>query len=163
MDLREIVENLGMVLCDVKKTMQGTTVQISVAIMNPQEDSSVDDCARVHNTILPRLQIKYGRDNLYVEVSTPGLQRNFRDVYEFEVFKGKRCRLYSLSAASWIEGVIGNVENSCVTLLDYEIESSKEKGQEKLVEFNDIQKAKLDYKWEDMKSVRVKRSNQNNG
>ena len=163
MDLREIVENLGMVLCDVKKTMQGTTVQISVAIMNPQEDSSVDDCAKVHNTILPRLQIKYGRDNLYVEVSTPGLQRNFRDVYEFEVFKGKRCRLYSLSAASWIEGVIGNVENSCVTLLDYEIESSKEKGQEKLVEFNDIQKAKLDYKWEDMKSVRVKRSNQNNG
>ena len=163
MDLREIVENLGMVLCDVKKTMQGTTVQISVAIMNPQEDSSVDDCAKVHNTILPRLQIKYGRDNLYVEVSTPGLQRNFRDVYEFEVFKGKRCRLYSLSAASWIEGVIGNVENSCVTLLDYEIETSKEKGQEKLVEFNDIQKAKLDYKWEDMKSVRVKRSNQNNG
>ena len=155
-DLKAIVENLGMVLCDVKKTMQGTTVQISVVIMNPAEDSSVEDCAKVHNSILPRLQVKYGRDNLYVEVSTPGLQRNFRDTYEFEVFKGKRCRLYSLSASSWMEGLVGNVENNGVTLLDYEVENSKEKGQEKFVEFNDIQKAKLDYKWEDVKNVRVK-------
>ncbi len=155
-DLKDIVANLGMVLCDVKKTMQGSTVQISVIIMNPVEDTSIDDCARVHNTILPRLQVKYGRDNLYVEVSTPGLQRNFRDAYEFEVFQGKRCRLYCLSAASWMEGVIGKVENGVVTLLDYEVENSKEKGEEKLIEFNDIQKAKLDYKWEDVKNVRVK-------
>lgn len=155
-DLKDIVSDLGMVLCDVKKTMQGTTVQISVIIMNPQGDTSIDDCAKVHNTILPRLQVRFGRDNLYVEVSTPGLQRNFRDVYEFEVFQGKRCRLYSLSAASWMEGVIGKVENQTVTLLDYEVENSKEKGEEKLIEFNDIQKAKLDYKWEDVKNVRVK-------
>jgi ribosome maturation factor RimP len=155
-DLKDIVADLGMVLCDVKKTMQGTTVQISVVIMNPQEDSSVEDCAKVHNTILPRLQVHYGRDNLYVEVSTPGLQRNFRDAYEFEVFTGKRCRLYCLSAASWMEGVIGKAEKDGVTLLDFEVENSKEKGEEKFVEFDDIQKAKLDYKWEDVKNVRVK-------
>lgn len=155
-DLKDIVANLGMVLCDVKKTMQGTTVQISVIIMNPLGDTSIDDCAKVHNTILPRLQVRFGRDNLYVEVSTPGLQRNFRDVYEFEVFQGKRCRLYCLSETSWMEGVIGKVENEAVTLLDYEIENSKEKGEEKMIEFNNIQKAKLDYKWEHVKNVRVK-------
>ncbi len=155
-DLKGIVENLEMVLCDVKKTMQGKTVQISVTIMNPKEETGIDDCAKVHNTILPRLQVKYGRDDLYVEVSTPGLQRNFRDVYEFLVFKGKSCRVYSLCASSWISGVIGEVEGTCVTLLNYEIEVSKEKGEEKKIEFNDIQKAKLDYRWEDMKNVRVK-------
>ena len=155
-DLRGIVENLGMVLCDAKKSMQGKTVQISVTIMNPAEETGVDDCAKVHNTILPRLQMKYGRDDLYVEVSTPGLQRNFRDVYEFQVFKGKRCRVYSLGASSWISGTIDEVGDDGVTLLDYEVEDSKEKGEEKRIEFADIQKAKLDYRWEDVKNVRVK-------
>lgn len=155
-DLRGIVENLGMVLCDAKKSMQGKTVQISVTIMNPAEETGVDDCAKVHNTILPRLQMKYGRDDLYVEVSTPGLQRNFRDVYEFQVFKGKRCRVYSFGASSWISGTIDEVGDDGVTLLDYEVEDSKEKGEEKRIEFADIQKAKLDYRWEDVKNVRVK-------
>jgi len=155
-DLRGIVENLGMVLCDAKKTMQGRTVQISVTIMNPTAETGIEDCAKVHNSILPRLQMKYGRDDLYLEVSTPGLQRNFRDVYEFQVFKGKSCRVYSSAIASWINGVIGNVENNCVTLLNFEIENSKEKGEEKKIDFSDIQKAKLDYRWEDMKGVRVK-------
>lgn len=155
-DLRGIVENLGFVLCDAKKSMQGKTIQISVAIMNPTEETGIDDCAKVHNTILPRLQMKYGRDELYVEVSTPGLQRNLRDVYEFHVFKGRRCRVYSLGASAWISGTIGEVGDGFVTLLDFENEDSKEKGGEKRFEFTDIQKAKLDYRWEDVKNVRVK-------
>ncbi|MCF0261447.1 MAG: hypothetical protein HUK23_00875 [Sphaerochaetaceae bacterium] len=156
LDLKEIVENLGMVLCYAKKSMQGSTVQIFVDIMKPEGETGIDDCALVHNSILPRLEMKYGRDNIYVEVATPGLQRNLRDYFEFTVFSGKRCRVYSLKYSSWVTGVISRTEGRSVVLSDYEVEDSGEKGEEITFEFDDIQKAKLEYKWEDMKNVRVK-------
>ena len=156
LDLKDIVADLGMVLCYVKKSMQGSTVQIFVDIMKPEGETGIDDCAKVHNTILPRLSMMYGRDDLYLEVSTPGLQRNFRDIYEFSLFKGKRCRVYSLEHSSWICGLIGETDGDGVTLSDYEVEDTKEKGDVIRIGFGDIQKAKLEYKWEDMKNVRVK-------
>lgn len=155
-DLNEIVANLGMVLCYVKKSNQNATIQISVDIMKPEGETGIDDCALVHNTILPRLEMRYGRDNLYVEVSTPGLQRNLRDVYEFSVFSGKRCRVYSLKYSCWVNGIIAQADADGVTLDDFEIEDTAEKGESMRFGYDDIQKAKLEYKWEDMKNVRVK-------
>ena len=83
LDLKDIVADLGLVLCYVRRSTQGKTVQIFVDIMKPEGETGIDDCAKVHYTILPRLAMKYGRDDLYLEVSTPGLQRNFRDTILF--------------------------------------------------------------------------------
>ena len=155
-DLNEIVTNLGMVLCYVKKSRLGATTQVFVDIMKPEGETGIDECALVHNTILPRLQVMFGRDELYLEVSTPGLQRNLRDVYEFSVFTGKRCRLYSLARSSWVNGIIEGTEKNKVILSGYEVEDTAEKGERIEIGYDDIQKAKLEYKWEDMKNVRVK-------
>jgi ribosome maturation factor RimP len=155
-DLNEIVANLGMVLCYVKTSKQGATTQVFVDIAKSEGETGIDDCALVHNTILPRLSMKYGRDELYLEVSTPGLQRNLRDVYELTVFKGRRVRLYCLSKSSWVSGVIEQTDEKEVILSDYEVEDTAEKGERAVIGLEDIQKAKLDYKWEDMKNVRVK-------
>ena len=156
MDLREIVENLGMKLCYARKSRLGSTNQVFVDIMKPEGETGIDECAMVHNTILPRLEMKYGRDDLYVEVSTPGLQRNFRDVYEFSVFTGKRCRVYSSKFSSWITGIIAEAGKDGVSLEDYEVEDLGQTGGSIEIAYEDIQKAKLEYKWEDMKNVRVK-------
>ena len=156
MDLREIVENLGMKLCYARKSRLGSTTQVFVDIMKPEGETGIDECAMVHNTILPRLEMKYGRDDLYVEVSTPGLQRNFRDVYEFSVFTGKRCLVYSSKYSSWITGIIAEAGKDGVSLSEYEIEDLGQTGGNIEIAYEDIQKAKLEYKWEDMKNVRVK-------
>ena len=155
-DLNEIIANLGMVLCYVKTSKQGSSTQVFVDIAKPEGETGIDDCALVHNTILPRLSMKYGRDELYLEVSTPGLQRNLRDVYELTVFRGRRVRLYCQSTSSWVSGVIENTDDRKVTLTDYEVEDTAEKGERIEIGLEDIQKAKLEYKWEDMKNVRVK-------
>ena len=155
-DLKDIVANLGMVLCYVRKSTQGKTVQIFVDIMKSEGETGIDECALVHNTILPRLEMKYGRDDLYLEVSTPGLQRNLRDIYEFSVFKGKRCRVYSQKYSSWLTGIITETTDNGLSLSDYEVEDTKEKGESIELGYEDIQKAKLEQKWEDMKNVRVK-------
>ena len=155
-DLNGIIENLGMVLCYVKTSKLGATTQVFVDIAKKEGETGIDDCALVHNTILPRLSMKYGRDELYLEVSTPGLQRNLRDIYELTVFTGKRVRLYCLSKSSWVSGVIEQTDEKNVTLTDYEVEDTADKGERIEIGLEDIQKAKLEYKWEDMKNVRVK-------
>ena len=154
-DLKDIVADLGLVLCYVRKSTQGKTVQVFVDIMSPEGETGIDECARVHNTILPRLEMKYGRDDLYLEVSTPGLQRNLRDIYEFTVFRGKRCRVYSQKYSSWICGIIGEAGDDGLSLTGYEVEDTRESGESIELGYEDIQKAKLEYKWEDMKNVRV--------
>jgi len=155
-DLKDIVANLGIRLCYVRKSMLGKTVQVFVDIIKTEGETSIDDCALVHNTILPRLEMKFGRDDLYLEVSTPGLQRNLRDVYEFSVFLGKRCRVYSQQYSCWVTGVIEETYEDGISLSDFEVEDKGEKGESIKIAYEDIQKAKLEYKWEDMKNVRVK-------
>ncbi|MCF0237403.1 MAG: ribosome assembly cofactor RimP [Sphaerochaetaceae bacterium] len=154
-ELCPLVEALGMDLCDVRKSVQGKTVQIFVTVALKEGETGVDECAKVHHTILPRLQMQYGREELYMEVSTPGIQRNFRDVHEFRIFKGKRVRVYSQKFSSWVCGLIGETKDSSVCLTQYEVEDTKESGDILELNFEDIQKAKLEYKWEDMKNVRV--------
>ena len=65
-------------------------------------------------------------------------------------------RLYCLSKSSWVSGVIERTDEKNVTLTDYEVEDTAEKGERIEIGLEDIQKAKLEYKWEDMKNVRVK-------
>ncbi|MFC2822070.1 MAG: ribosome assembly cofactor RimP [Spirochaetales bacterium] len=155
-ELEDIVANLGMVLCYVRKSMLGTTTQIFVDIMKAEGETGIEDCAAVHNTILPRLEMRFGREDLHVEVSTPGLQRTLRDIYEFSVFKGKTCRVYSLKLCSWVTGIISGTDNNGIELSDFEVEDTKEKGEKIEFSYEDIQKAKLEHRWEDMKNVRVK-------
>lgn len=155
--LEDTVKGLGLELVDVKKTQQGGgTVLVSVTIVSKDKEAGIDECAMVHRAIMPELELQIGRDNLAMEVSTPGLQRNFRDFWEFMVFQGRRCRVYSISRSSWVTGIIEQSEAEIVKLSDYLVEDTSEKGQTIELGYSDIQKAKLEYKWEDVKNVRVK-------
>ncbi len=156
-ELKPVVNGLGMQLVDVKKTQQAhNTTLVSITITAFEGEAGIDECALVHRAVQPMLELEIGRDNLAMEVSTPGLQRIFRDFWEFEVFKGKRCRVYSLFFSSWITGIISEVKECAVVLGDYLIEDKSENGQQLEIGYEDIQKAKLEYKWEDVKNVRIK-------
>jgi ribosome maturation factor RimP len=85
-----------------------------------------------------------------MEVSTPGIQRNMRDVYEFEVFVGRRCRILDSNKELWYEGVIESVDEQSVTLGLAQIEDSKEIIGTHKIPYSQIQKAKLTYAWEDI-------------
>ena len=90
----------------------------------------------------------YADRDIQLEVSSPGLQRNLKDVMEFSVFTGKDVRCYSVSDSCYIVGRIASCDGSSVTLSGYHKEDKDEDGESITLPFSDIAKAKLEYRWE---------------
>lgn len=152
MELKPFADSMNLSLVDVQKNVHGAKdVQVAIVIASKEGETSIDDCEKFHRTVQSRLEMLIGRDELSMEVSTPGLQRNFRDIWEFEVFNGKRCRVYDTSRSQWVEGNISACDQKTLTLLDYFIEDTGETGSYVEIELTDVHKAKLEYKFENKK------------
>lgn len=147
-ELKPFADSLNLSLVDVQKHVSSADdVHIALVVSSNSGDTTIDDCEHFHRTVQPRLEILFGREALSMEVSTPGLQRQFRDTWEFEVFKSKRCRVYDTSRSNWIEGNIAGITGDAVTLDDYLIEDTAETGTSIDIQLGNVQKAKLEFKF----------------
>jgi len=144
-----LIQAVGLRLVDISVFESRGHVGVNVVIMSTSRITTVDDCATVHKIVAPKLNVLYDDREVSVEVSTPGLQRNLKDVYEFTLYKGKRVRIYSTILKGWLSGIIGDTDEHSLTLNDVFVDDTREKIEQKGVEFAEVQKAKLDYRWED--------------
>ena len=101
--------------------------------------------------LYPRYSVIFQDRDLSLEVSSPGLTRNFKDFYEFVLFNEKLVRVYSTKYSCWVEGYISTCTNESVTLKSALIVDTNETKEELTLSFGEIQKAKLAYRWEEAK------------
>ncbi|MCR5732607.1 MAG: ribosome assembly cofactor RimP [Sphaerochaetaceae bacterium] len=148
-EIESLISPMNLKVVDVVKNDLPSGCQMTVTIYSEDREVNTDDLAEVYNVIYPRYQLLLGERDLNLEVSSPGLTRNFKDFYEFTLFMGKVCKVYSSTYSSWIEGVINNVDNSSVLLCKAIIQDSGEEFEELKLNFSEIQKAKLSYRWEE--------------
>ena len=98
-------------------------------------DIGVNDCAKVHHALLPRLEALLGTEDTYMELTSPGMERNIKNAAEFAVFTGREIRVWDKTVTDWVSGVITASDEKSVTL---------EKDGEKItVPFEQIAKAKF--------------------
>lgn len=146
-EIDSLVSGLGL------KTVEATTgtyqgsASMTVILNKSGEEINTDDLAAAYNLIYPRYSILLGDRDLQLEVSSPGLQRNIKDTMEFSVFVGRDVRCYSVSRSAYAIGRIESADERSVTLSDASFEGDDEKGTITL-DFDDIAKAKLEYRWE---------------
>lgn len=152
-ELTALLKPIGLLVVDVRRGVQRDGVNVVVIITNQGDKVGLDECTKAHRLILPRLSILEDNRDISLEVSTPGLQRNFRDLYEFTLFEGSRCRVYDSRIGDWVEGVIEGPSSDEVTLTKAKIGDKKEIIENYKIPHNAIQKAKLAYAWEDMNNV----------
>ncbi len=150
-EIERLVSTLSLVPVEVTRSDSQSQTQLTVILYNRDRDITVDDLEAAYNIIYPRYSVLLGDRDLSLEVSSPGLERKFKDYHEFEVFASKRVRLYSVEYSSYISGVIEKADSDSVTLTSYLVEDSKETGERIKIKYNTIAKAKLDYSWEDKK------------
>ena len=89
----------------------------------------LDDCSRAHHALLPRLELAFPGQDLYVEVSSPGIDRVIKDGAEFAHYRGRGVRCYRTDAADWQAGVLEAADETGIVLkgtegtmrLDYDI------------------------------------------
>jgi ribosome maturation factor RimP len=138
--VESIVQGLGMELLDLSVSRRKGSVQVRVVVYK-RGDVGVDDCSRAHRALLPRLELAFGEQDLYVEVSSPGIGRLIKDGSELPHYIGRRIRCFRTDISDWSAGILVSADERHIVL----------EGKEGTMDlgYEVIAKAKLDYLQED--------------
>jgi ribosome maturation factor RimP len=137
--LEPVVRGLGMSLVELTLSRHKNSVQVRAAVYK-RGSMGVDDCARAHRAMLPRLELAFPGQDLYVEVSSPGVERLIKDGAEFAHYIGRGIKCYRTDISDWSGGILESADENVLSL----------KGKEGMVtlRYEIIAKAKLDYSQE---------------
>lgn len=130
-----LLEGLGFQLVELTSATRKGTLHVHLTI-HRAEGVSLDDCAEVYTTLMPRLEVLSGNRDIHLEVSSPGVNRSIKSGREFGLFEGKGVKLFTLDADDWVGGVIATSDEEAVTL--------RTKAGERRFVYGTIKKAKLD-------------------
>lgn len=144
-----MLAQLGLRLVEMSHASRSGSEKVIVVVLFEDGQTTVDHCADAYRLIYPRLQLRFGERDLDLEVSTPGLERSFKDMWEFTVFTGKRVRLYDSGRQATVSGIITEVDAKHVVLTDVFIDDDPTLIERLNMNITAIQKAKLEYRWED--------------
>ena len=113
-------------------------MKISAIVTPVQSDVNmgVNDCAKVHRALLPRLEALLGTEDTTMELTSPGIEHNIKNAAEFSVFTGRDVRVWDKTVTDWVSGKILSSDEKSVTL-------EKESGESFTVLFENIAKAKF--------------------
>jgi ribosome maturation factor RimP len=143
--LEPVVQSLGMSLVELTFSRHKGSLRIRVVVCKTigsgsgnvnDFDVGVADCSRVHHAILPILESAFPGQDLYVELSSPGIDRIIRDGSEFVHYIGRGVRCYRTDISDWTGGILRSADEKGVVL----------KGKDGMTEiaYERIAKAKLD-------------------
>jgi ribosome maturation factor RimP len=131
--LEAVLEGMGMRLIELAVFRYRGSVQVRVVIDAGSNAGapalSVNDCAKVHRALAPRLDLAFPQKDLSLEVSSPGIQRLIKDGAEFVHFTGRGARCFRTDISNWTEGIVESSDEKGIKLrtrdgvirLDYEI------------------------------------------
>lgn len=144
LDLASLIEPMGYKLVEASRSEHKGTVSLRMLCYKGGDGITTEDLEAIYNVVYPRYSILWTRD-LELEVSSPGINRNIKDIGEFKIFLGKTVRVYVQSKSSYVVGKIEKADDDYLYLSSYLVEDTKEEGEEIRIEYSDISKAKLDY------------------
>jgi len=136
--LEEVIQGLGMTLIEFSvfraKGKFASNVQVKLVVMT-DGITGLDDCSAVHRAVMPRLELAFPDRDVFLEVSSPGIDRLIKDRGEFIHYMGREIRCYRTDISDWSSGILREVESSHIVL---------QTGNEDLVlPFDVIAKARL--------------------
>jgi ribosome maturation factor RimP len=133
--LEPVVRGLGMSLVELSVSRHKGNTQVRLTVYKAGI-VGVDDCSRVHRALIPRLELAFPGEDLYVEVSSPGIDRIIKDGSEFVHYVGRGIKCYRTDISDWSCGILESADEDHLIL----------KGKDGLIElkYEDIAKAKLD-------------------
>lgn len=146
---RPIAERMGLEVVDVQVTGGGNTTILRVLVDRPDGGITVDECARVSESLSRQLDLYDLFAHRYtLEVSSPGLDRPLRTEADFRRFAGRRAEIVMTAA---IEGpqrrfrgrILGVVAASAVLDID---------GRQLHLPLEQMASAKLTVEMEDLRA-----------
>jgi ribosome maturation factor RimP len=140
--LDPVVRGLGMALIELtvsRRKGHGSSpgsVQVRV-VAYKAGPMGIDDCSGVHRAVMPRLELAFPGLDVYLEVSSPGIDRLIKDGGEFAHFEGRGVRCYRTDISDWTGGILLSSDDKGIVLKTLNGEVS--------LAYEIIAKAKLDH------------------
>lgn len=100
-----IVNNLGYRLVEANSSVKPKGVQVHVVIFR-EGGVDLNDCAKVTRAITSTLEAFFESREIWLEVSSPGLERQLKTWREFEIFSGLPAKIYR-SGGDWESATLG--------------------------------------------------------
>ncbi|MDR3130481.1 MAG: ribosome assembly cofactor RimP [Treponema sp.] len=118
--LETVVRGLGMALIELTVSKHRGSVQVRAAVDRSDSGNAcpigIEDCSHVHKAILPRLELAFPGKDIYIEVSSPGINRRIKDGLEFHFYLGRGVRCYRTDISDWSEGILLAADSGGITL-----------------------------------------------
>jgi ribosome maturation factor RimP len=135
MSLGSLIRGIGMALIDLS-VFQGKRGGVQVkAVVMAATDTGVEDCARAHRLIMPRLELAFPGKDIYLEVSSPGVDRLIKDGSEFVHYIGREVKCYRTDISDWTAGILRAADKDKIVL--------EGNGGETILSYEMIAKARL--------------------
>ena len=132
--LETVLDGLGFRLVELTVSRHRGSVQVR-AVIYSGASIGTDDCSRVHRAIMPRLDLAFTGQDIYLEVSSPGIDRLIKDGAEFAHYTGRGVRCYRTDISDWTAGILEAADEKGILI--------KTKEGVTRLEFDIIAKAKL--------------------
>lgn len=129
-----LVRGLGYTLVECTIFKRQGNWQVRVVIASPS-GVGIADCSKVHRALLTRLEALLDSRDVFIEVTSPGLDRLIKNAAEFAAFTGTGVRIWDTDCSDWVSGIIAGSDNMALRL--------KTPDGEQLVPYTRIAKAKL--------------------
>jgi len=128
----EITNRMAFTLVEMSIEQRRRGVKVNL-VLHKKGGISLNDLTRAQKILRPRLEIEFDRENLTVEISSPGSSRVIKHPREYEIFRGKQAKL--LYEGRWINGTLKEADSWNVVI-------TSENG-ELAIPIEQIKKAKL--------------------
>jgi ribosome maturation factor RimP len=113
--LQEVIGGLRFVLLEFVVSRHRGSVRVRAVIYNGLSIST-DDCTKVHRALMPRLELAFEGQDIYLEVSSPGIDRLIKDGSEFAHYKGMGVRCYRTDISDWTAGVLQSADEKGIVI-----------------------------------------------
>ena len=111
--LSGIIEGMGLSLVEASIGRHRGDVKVNL-ILYKAGGIGLDDLTAAQKTLRPRLELIFDRENLSVEISSPGTSRTLKDPQEYRIFEGRRIKV--LVGDDWVHGTIHSTDGNTVSL-----------------------------------------------
>ncbi len=140
--LKDIIENIGYELYDVRYEKEGKDYYLRIIIDKP-EGIDINDCEKVNDAINDKLdEADYIKEQYFLEVSSPGLERVLRKNKHFEKQIGNEISLKLFKPIDKQKELIGILEEYNENELTIKVEETTLK-----INLKDIAIAKTVFNW----------------
>ncbi|MDR1325160.1 MAG: ribosome assembly cofactor RimP [Treponema sp.] len=131
-----VTRGLGLSLIELSVSRHKGSVQVRATVYKAGS-VGLEDCSRAHRAMLPRLELAFPDAALFVEVSSPGIDRTIKDASEFAYYKGRWVKCYRTDISEWSCGVLVDADEKRLVL--------SADGKAGDIPYSVIAKAKLDW------------------